>query len=276
MSAADVKVSVAHRPIYKPVRSVERAFSVLRAVNVMSDASVEAVARMTGLSWATALRMLETLEGLGYVTRGAGGGKYRPAIGVRALSDGFRDETWISEFAGSGLERLTEKFGWPAIFSTLDGTEMMVRESTQSKTPLAIERGMLGRRVPLLSSSGGRAYLSYTSEAEREHLLSLLRQRGGDDQKFVDSAAFKRMMRQIRYDGYAQRYRGTMPMTSSIAVPVLFNDHIVGCITIIWIASALSLEDAASRYVKPLQNLARDLASKSMRLYSMAETTPPG
>jgi IclR family mhp operon transcriptional activator len=269
-------MSAAHRPIYKPVRSVERAFSVLRAVNVLSDASVETVARKTGLSWATALRMLETLEGLGYVTRGAGGGKFRPAIGVRALSDGFRDETWISEIAGPGLERLTKKFGWPAIFSTLDGIEMMVRESTQSKTPLAIERGMLGRRIPLLASSGGRAYLSYTSEAEREQLLSLLRQRGGDDEKLVNSAAFKRMMRQIRCDGFAQRYRGTMPMTSSIAVPVLFNDHIVGCITIIWIASALSMQDAARRYVEPLQSLARALASKSTRLHSSAEATPSG
>jgi IclR family mhp operon transcriptional activator len=266
----------AHRPVYKPVRSVERAFSVLRAVNVLSDASVEAVAKTTGLSWATALRMLETLEGLGYVRRGAGGGKFRPAIGVRALSDGFRDETWISEVAGPGLERLTEKFGWPAIFSTLDGTEMMVRESTQSKTSLAIERGMLGRRVPLLTSSGGRAYLSHTSEAEREHLLSLLRQKGGDDEKFVNSTAFTRMMRQVRRDGYAQRYRGTMPLTSSIAVPVMFNDHIVGCITIIWIASAISMQDAASRYLRPLQGLAKDLASQSTRLNSIAGTTLPG
>src|SRR5258708_37524622 len=112
-------MSAAHRPIYKPVRSVERAFSVLRAVNILSDASVEAVARMTGLSWATALRMLETLEGLGYVTRCAGGGKFRPAIGVRALSDRFRDETWISEIACPDLERLTKKFGWRAILSTL-------------------------------------------------------------------------------------------------------------------------------------------------------------
>jgi IclR family transcriptional regulator, mhp operon transcriptional activator len=254
---------MAHRPIYKPVRSVERAFSVLRAINVLSDASIDAVAKTTGLSWATTLRMLETLERLGYVSRGAGGGKFRPSIGVRALSDGFRDETWISEFAGPGLERLTEKFGWPAIFSTLDGIEMLVRESTQNKTPLAIERGMLGRRVPLLSSSGGRAYLSFTSEVEQEHLLSLLCQRGGEDEKLVRSAAFSKMLRQIRRDGYAQRYRGTMPLTSSIAVPVLLDDRIVGCITIIWIASALSMEDATRRYLRPLQGLAKDLAGRS-------------
>jgi IclR family mhp operon transcriptional activator len=83
-------------------------------------------------------------------------------------------------------------------------------------------------------------------------------------------------MRQIRRDGYAQRYRGTMPLTSSIAVPVMFNDHIVGCITIIWIASAISMQDAASRYLRPLQCLARDLACQSPRFNSITVTTLPG
>lgn len=248
-------------PIYRPIRSVERAFAVLRAINVLADPSVEEVAQATSLSWPTTLRMLETLQGLGYVQRGAGGGKFRPAIGVRALSDGFRDETWISAFAGPDLEALTAEYGWPAIFSTLDGTEMLVRESTQSKTPLAIERGMLGRRLPLLTSSGGRAYLAFTSPVEREHLLSLLRQLGSEEARLIDSPAFARMMRQVRRDGYAQRYRGTMPLTSSLAVPVVLNGRIAGCITIIWIASAISMADAARRYLQPVQALARKWAT---------------
>jgi IclR family mhp operon transcriptional activator len=244
------------RPIYKPIRSVERAFAILSELNKLSDASVEELAKAAALPWPTTLRMLETLDRLGYVTRGVGRTRFRPAIGVRTLSDGFRDETWVSQIAASGLARLTKQTGWPATFSTLAGCEMVIREATHNQTALAVEYGMLGRRIPLLISSGGRAYLSFTSKVEREQLLSILRERGGEDARNANSETLSRSLRQIRRLGYAQRVRGAMPLTSSMAVPVRIGGRVIGCITIIWIASAFSMREAVDRYLKSLQALA--------------------
>lgn len=244
------------RSIYKPIRSVERAFAILRELNRLSDASVEELAKAAALPWPTTFRMLETLERLDYVKRGAGGTRFRPAIGVRTLSAGFRDETWVSQIAAPGLARLTKETGWPATFSTLAGCEMIIREATHNQTALAVEYGMLGRKIPLLISSGGRVYLSFASKVERENLLSILRERGGEDARNANSETLARSVRQIRRLGYAQRVRGTMPLTSSMAVPVCIEGRVIGCITIIWIASAISMREAVDRYLRPLQALA--------------------
>ena len=65
------------------------------------------------------------------------------------------------------------------------------------------------------------------------------------------------MMAETAQRGYAIRNEGEFnPKTASIAVPVVRDDVVFGCISIIWIRSALTVEEAIAKFVAPLRKAA--------------------
>ncbi|MCP1610981.1 Fic family protein [Azospirillum lipoferum] len=59
-----------------------------RAANTLAESTVDAIARLTKLSWSTAFRFLETLESSGYMIRSESG-LNRPALLARSLGEGY-------------------------------------------------------------------------------------------------------------------------------------------------------------------------------------------
>ncbi len=57
------------------------------------------LAELSGLHRTTVRRLLETLQEEGYVRRSPSDDSFRLTIKVRQLSEGFRDEQWISALA---------------------------------------------------------------------------------------------------------------------------------------------------------------------------------
>lgn len=74
---------------YRPVNAALRVLDVLKAVNSLEGANVSRIARMTGLSSATVVRMLETLVEGGFVIRSTERPVYSPTGHTLALSEGF-------------------------------------------------------------------------------------------------------------------------------------------------------------------------------------------
>ena len=74
---------------YRPVTAALRVLDVLQAVNRLEAANVSRIARMTGLSSATVVRMLETLVEGGFVVRNPERPIYYPTDRTIALSEGF-------------------------------------------------------------------------------------------------------------------------------------------------------------------------------------------
>ena len=51
---------------------------------------------------------------------------------------------------------------------------MLVRETTDQSSPLALQRYSAGYRVPVMVTAGGQVYLSYCTEKQRETILQIL------------------------------------------------------------------------------------------------------
>src|SRR5271155_6155054 len=76
----------------RPIRALNRGLHVLSELNRLERAAINTLASAVGLPRTTTFRILETLRTAGYVERDPHDDCYRPAIMVRALSDGFGDE----------------------------------------------------------------------------------------------------------------------------------------------------------------------------------------
>lgn len=65
------------------------------------------------------------------------------------------------------------------------------------------------------------------------------------------------MIAETQARGYAIRSEGEYnPKTASIAVPIVRNGAVFGCISIIWIRSALGIEEAVAQFVAPMRDAA--------------------
>ena len=74
------------------VRSVVRALSVLRQLNIENGATIRDLHRSTGISRAALYRILRTLQAEGYIASDSDVEAYRLTPMVRQLSEGFNEE----------------------------------------------------------------------------------------------------------------------------------------------------------------------------------------
>lgn len=156
------------------IRSVARTMQVLRALNRRPVGTVRELQRETGLPGPTLVRILGTLENLGYVRNAGRRVGYVLTGRVAELSAGWHGFPAIHGRAPRVLEGLTRRLLWPAALATLDGDAMTVRLSTIPLSPLAHTHSTLGRRLALAVTAHGRACLAFSPEEERRRLLALL------------------------------------------------------------------------------------------------------
>src|SRR5258706_3725464 len=158
----------------RPIRALTRGLDALTVLNSRDGATVSEVAQEIRLPRTTVYRILETLCNSGFVFRDAADDRYRLTVEVRRLRHGFDDDVWVSQIAKPHIDALCRDIVWPVSIATLSGSAMVVRESTDHDTPLAIERYSAGFRLPLLASAAGRVFLAHCPEAQREALLDIL------------------------------------------------------------------------------------------------------
>ena len=227
----------------KPIRALSRGLAVLAALNRHGTATVVTLARETGLSRATVYRIMQTLLDDGYVARGTTEDRFIPRQRVRELAEGFEDEHWISAVAKPALAALTARILWPSDVATLEGTRMVIRDTTHRIAPLSIDHGMVGRRLPMLASTVGLAYLAFAPPAERDALLALL-------------AVTRRR-------GYGLRQGGApWPHTGSIGLPIRHEGRVLGCINVIWMARVVRQEEGVRQCLEPLRETAATIEAR--------------
>jgi IclR family transcriptional regulator, mhp operon transcriptional activator len=240
------------------VRAFERGLDVLHEVNRSGGIRAGDVARALDLPRPTVYRLLATLEELGYVARSASDDRFRVTRRALSLGDGYDPGVVICQAAAPFLAELSKTLVWPVDLSTYENAAMVVQETTHSRSPLSIDRGMIGKRLPMLRTSAGRAYLAACPARECELIVNHLRRIDeAEDRPFLDEVRLDRMIAETQARGYAIRSEGEYnPKTASIAVPIVRNGAVFGCISIIWIRSALGIEEAVAQFAAQLQETA--------------------
>jgi IclR family mhp operon transcriptional activator len=245
----------------RPIRALLRGLDALTVLNLHDGATVSEVVQEIRLPRTTVYRILETLCDAGFVYRDVTDDRYRLTILVRGLSDGFDDEAWVTQIARPFLYELSGEVVWPVAIATLSGTSMLVRETTDHSSPLAIERYSAGFRVPLLTSATGLAFLAHCPATQRDTLIEILARSNQPTEKLAQSPeALRELLAEIRNRGYATVNRNR-PVADdvTISIPVALEDRALAGLTIRYTASALPLPAAVSRFVPKLRECAHKI-----------------
>jgi IclR family mhp operon transcriptional activator len=257
----------------RPIRALIRGLDALTVLNLRNGATVSEVAQEIKLPRTTTYRILETLSHAGYVYRDATDDRYRLTIMVRGLSDGFDDEAWVTQIARPYIYELGKDIVWPVAIASLSGTSMMVRESTDHRSPLAVERYSAGFRVPLLTSSSGRVYLAFSPGAQRESLLEILSRSNREEDKLAKNRAeVTKLLNDIRLQGYASAVRPRRVSDEiSIAVPIMIDERVLAAVMTRFSGSAVPLKMAVERFLPKL----RDAAQRIRQTFIEQQRDPP-
>ena len=202
-------------------------------------------------------RLLETLEALGYVTHTKADECWHLTAQIKALSAGFHDDLWVTRVAAPIIQELGRELLWPVDLVTFEHDAMIIRETTHFQSPFSIDRGMAGTYLPILGTAGGRAYLAFCPADERKAILDHLRRsKNADAAPAHDSHYIEHLLADTKRLGYGSRYEGFNPHTASISLPVRQGERVLACVTVIWIASAMSFGEGVKRNLAPLQRAA--------------------
>ena len=243
----------------RPIRALMRGLDALQQLNRHNGATVTDIAKAVGLPRTTAYRVLETLCVAGYAIRDPSDDRYRLTTKVRSLSDGYDDESWVQEIAKPMLNKLANDVVWPLAISTLSGTSMLVRETTDRDSPLALERYSAGLRVPILGSSSGRVYLAFCSDEQREVLLEVLQRSERPEDKLArDRQLVSRILSEVQKNGYAVFDNPSMA-EMSMAVPLYVKGNVIGGVVVRFIRSAMTPDQAIDKHLSFMQHTASEI-----------------
>src|SRR5271170_4546246 len=258
----------------RPIRALMRGLDALTVLNLRDGATVSEVAQEIRLPRTTVYRILETLCNAGFVFRDAADDRYRLTILVRALSDGFDDEAWVTQIAKPFINDLCREIVWPVSIATLSGTTMLIRESTDHSSPLATERDSAGFRAPLLTTAAGRVYLANSPLPQRETVIDILaRSNKEEDRPARARAELTRALGEIKAAGYATAARTRRLVEEiSLSVPILLNDRVLASLTVRFAASAVPLKSGVERFLPKLRQCAAKISSLFSQQQAEART----
>lgn len=183
------------------VRAIERALQILESFDdEHRSRGVSEIAEAVGLHKATTHRLITTLANHGYLERVPGDQQYRLGMQLATLG--------LSILRGMDLRREAEPYVNAVVdrceetcdISVPDRGEALIIEVIRSRQALAMMTSV-GQRLPLHATAGGKVFLAFLPEAEREAILArpLTRYTA---KTITDPEALRREARQFVEQGY--------------------------------------------------------------------------
>ena len=246
------------------LRSLSRGLDILTLLNSRDSVTPAELAKELSIPRATVYRILETLVNKGYLYQHESDHRFRMTNKVHTLSDGFTDDHHMANISRGFLNDITQQLVWPVSLATISGIDLIVRENTDKRSPLAVEQFTIGYRMSILNTASGICILAFMHKAEREVLLSMLADVNREQDQLIHShERLKKILHRVYKQGYAvhHRHRNISDMTA-IAVPILADDRVRGTLTIRYARTALPLKQASSKFVPVLIKAAEGLAER--------------
>lgn len=250
---------------YKQVQGLSRGLTVLKALSQSPHgrSQLGELTASTGLHRTTVRRLLETLILEGYVERSQEDGLFQLTLELKRMSDGFSVYDRIAEISEPILRDLSAEVTWPCALATPEEDFMVIRQSTHSLSPLSFHRGALGRRLPMLMTSMGRAYLAFCTDSAREQTLALIAAKyESGEVPLMSLATFRQILIRTREDGYGSNYGEWQEdkKVAAIAVPVMGErGEVLACLNVVAITRAVQPKQLGKNFLAPLRAAAEAL-----------------
>jgi DNA-binding IclR family transcriptional regulator len=205
------------------VNSLARGFEILRAF-APNDTLLgnQEIAERTGLPKPTVSRLTYTLTRLGYLTYLDRLGKYQLGTSVLALGYAALASMGIRQIAKPHMQVLADFAGASIGLGSRDRLTVIYIEHASSEQAMTL-RLDVGSRIPLGTTSMGRALLAALPEIERQWLMEHMARKEGGDWPRV-RAGIERAIEDYRSRGFVMSLGEWQRDVNSVGVPLIPTD----------------------------------------------------
>jgi IclR family transcriptional regulator, pca regulon regulatory protein len=183
------------------VQSLERGISVIRSFSAeRSQQTLSDVARQTGLTRATARRLLLTLEELGYVRHT--GKDFELTARVLDIGYSFVASLNLTHIAQPFLETFSEAVHESSSVSVLDDTNVVYIARVPTKRIMTVSIG-LGSRFPAYQTSMGRVLLAELDDDAVTDIFERSDRTHATDRTVDNATDFAERIAKVREQGWA-------------------------------------------------------------------------
>ena len=230
-----------------PTQTLSRALDLLEAfLSQGSELSLTQLAAEAKLNRTTAHRLLTTLEGRGYLQRGADSRKYRLGVRLFELGALFHNQLDIRRAALPEMTSLVEQTGQAAFLCVRDGDHALCLERVGGRHRVRIFALQLGEPQPLHCGAAPRALLSGLPDAD---ILAYAARTGlptSTPRTISTAQALVADAHLTRRQGYALSNEDVTAGIAAVGVPV--RDHtgdVVASISVSGLAATYTTEKIA-------------------------------
>lgn len=200
------------------IQSVERAFSVLRALR--SDgrvASLASIAARTGLPKSTTSRLLSTMVGIGVVEKVSEVG-YVVGRELRVIVHPGVGPSELVGISATYLRDLVGELGEDAGLAVPDGDHALYIDQVQKSRPVQVQN-WTGERFEHHTNAAGYMFLASWSEEDLDAYLARSLAEGGPAVE-TDPDRLRRRIDTARRDGYAWTFEVWAEGVNGVAAPI--------------------------------------------------------
>lgn len=243
------------------VEPVLRALDVLAALNLRPLSRLRDLHTATGLPNPTLVRLLQTLIAAGYVVRVPPRAGYRVTEQVLSLASGVRFIDRMVDAARTPMSAFTREHGWPLALGKVRHGAVVVLHSTAPESHLSFEQAGYNRTFPLLISALGQAYMAFCPAEERRRLIrGLLTSSDSHSVAAEGMRGIEAGLMVVRRRGYAVTIGPRADRVLGLAVPIQKSREVLGSLSMRFARVAFTPDQAATRYLAPLNATARAIA----------------
>jgi DNA-binding IclR family transcriptional regulator len=213
----------------KFVTALARGLEILRCFQPGEPAlSNQEIAERTGLPKPTVSRLTHTLRTLGYLTWSSRTGAYQLGTGVLSLGYAMLASLEISERVRPCMDELAGMANVTVALGARDRLSVVYLEVRRGAQTIALTRNV-GSRLPLATTSIGRAIMAALPEAEREYLLRALREREPETFPRIEQG-IRRACDELAAQGFCTSFGDWLPDVNAVAAPLfsLDGEHLYG------------------------------------------------
>lgn len=205
--------------------ALNRSFDLLRALAAEADGEnrLTDLARRTGLTPSTTLRLLRGLIGEGMVEYDEERRQYRLSIDFFTLAARAGNPGSLRDLCRPVLLRLSATLHDTLFLLVRSSFDAVCLDRSEGPFPIRSFTGDVGGRVIMGVGQGSMAILAFLPEAEREEVIRFNLPRLHDQHR-LDEVFIRSEIASVRELGYASRSTGLLPGMAGIAVPIFDSE----------------------------------------------------
>ena len=213
------------------IQSVDRAMTLLEAIaEAGGESTLTELSRRTSLNISTCHHLLSTLVQRGYVAKVPVRRSYALGARIHYLCNASL-QVDLPARAAPFIEQINERTGETVHLAVLQGDAMMKIAKRESRHPVRVDTGTLGKSDAPHATATGKAMLAWLPEDDMRRVLSSGLPRF-TPKTITEWPALIEALRHVRRNGYAMDDEEYQPGVICIGAPIRdHNGAVVGAIS---------------------------------------------